>query len=94
MKKLLLTSCLLFAATIANAQAPTPPTQPSEYVIKITPAEADILWLGLRELPVRAVESLMDKFRKQIVEQTPKPEAPKNSMGNVENNKGIVKQGN
>lgn len=68
MKKLLILS-LLLTATVANAQ---------ELTIKATPAEADLIWKGLRELPVKDVESLMAKMRQQIMEQTqPKPEPKK-----------------
>jgi hypothetical protein len=56
MKALLILS-LLFTATIANAQ---------ELTIKATPAEADLIWKGLRELPVKDVEGLMAKIRQQV----------------------------
>ena len=69
MKKLLLILSLL--PTIANAQVP-------ELTIKTTPAEADLIWKGLRELPVKDVESLMAKIRQQVAEQTaPKVEEKK-----------------
>jgi hypothetical protein len=68
MKALLILS-LLFTATIANAQ---------ELTIKATPAEADLIWKGLRELPVKDVEGLMAKIRQQVAEQTtPKVVEPK-----------------
>lgn len=67
MKKLLLILSLL--PTLANAQ---------ELTIKATPAEADLIWKGLRKLPVDDVESLMAKIRQQIADQTaPKVETPK-----------------
>ena len=74
--KRLLTIGLLFLATPALAQTP------SEFTIKVTPQEADILWAGLRELPVKIAEPVMNKLRQQIVEQTkpPVPISP-NTMG-------------
>lgn len=72
MKKLLLILSLLLTATVANAQV-------QELTIKATPAEADLIWKGLRKLPVEEAENFMAKMRQQVVEQTtPKPiEAPK-----------------
>lgn len=64
MKRLLIVG-LLFTATVANAQ---------ELNIKATPAEADLIWKGLRKLPVEEVENFMAKMRQQVMEQTtPKP---------------------
>lgn len=60
---------LLFLATPALAQTP------SEFTIKVTPQEADVVWAGLRELPVKIAEPVMNKLRQQIVEQT-KPPVP------------------
>ena len=69
MNKYLLTIALLLLPTLANAQ---------ELTIKATPAEADLIWKGLRKLPVDEVESLMAKIRQQVAEQTaPKVEPPK-----------------
>jgi len=67
MKRLLILS-LLFLATPALAQTP------SEFTIKVTPQEADVVWAGLRELPVKIAEPVMGKVRQQIMEQSqPKP---------------------
>lgn len=66
MKKLLLILSLL--PTFVNAQ---------EITIKATPAEADLIWKGLRELPVKDVEVFMGKMRQQVMEQTKPVEAPK-----------------
>ena len=64
MKRLLIVG-LLFTATVANAQ---------ELNIKATSAEADLIWKGLRKLPVEEVENFMAKMRQQVMEQTtPKP---------------------
>ena len=67
MKPLLILS-LLLTATIANAQ---------ELTIKATSAEADLIWKGLRELPVKDVEGLMAKIRQQVAEQTAPKVEPK-----------------
>ena len=67
MKRLLILS-LFFLATPALAQTP------SEFTIMVTPQEADVLWAGLRELPVKIAEPVMGKVRQQIMEQSqPKP---------------------
>ena len=66
MKRLLIVG-LLFTVTVANAQQ-------VELFIKATPAEADLIWRGLRKLPVEDVEAFMQKMRQQVMEQTtPKP---------------------
>lgn len=69
MKYLLILSLLLLP-TLSQAQ---------EVTIKATPAEADMIWKGLRKLPVEEVEVFMVKMRQQIMEQTQpkKVEAPK-----------------
>ena len=69
--KYLLIACLLFTATVAYAQ------QPTELTLKVAPAEADLIWKGLRELPVKDVEALMAKMRQQVMDQTTKPAEPK-----------------
>jgi hypothetical protein len=64
MKYLLIISLLLFP-TIAVAQ---------DLNLKLTQTEADIVWKGLRKLPVEEVEALMQKIRQQAMDQiTPKP---------------------
>lgn len=66
--KYLLTIALLLTAIVAHAQAPV------ELTFKVAPAEADVIWKGLRKLPVEEVEALMGKMRQQVTEQTtPKP---------------------
>lgn len=66
--KLLLILSLLLLPTVALSQ---------ELNIKATPAEADLIWKGLRKLPVEEVEALMAKMRQQVMEQTqPKPVEP------------------
>lgn len=71
MKRLLTIGLLIMATLPAYAQT-------AELTIKATPAEADLIWKGLRKLPVDEVESLMAKIRQQVAEQTaPKVEPPK-----------------
>ncbi len=70
MKKFLVIAVLL--ATPAMAQ------QPSEYTLKLAPAELDIISEGLQTQPFGKVFPLINKLRDQIVAQQPKPvEAPK-----------------
>ncbi len=72
MKKFLVIAVLL--ATPAMAQ------QPSEYTLKLAPAELDIISEGLQTQPFGKVFPLINKLRDQIVAQQPKPvEAPKPS---------------
>ncbi len=71
MKRLALILSLVLIPSLTMAQ------QPVELNLKVTPAEADMIWQGLRELPVKNVEALMGKMRQQVMEQTqPKPVAP------------------
>lgn len=75
--KYLLTIALLSFVTVAYAD---------DLTLKVAPAEADVIWKGLRKLPVEEVEVIMGKLRQQVVEQTqpkkveetPKPEFPPN----------------
>lgn len=75
MKKLILISCLLLTATNSYAQAPTP----SEYVLKVSPTDLDLISDGLQTQPFGKVSPLMIKLRQQIIDQQPKPvvEPPK-----------------
>ena len=66
--KYLLAIALLFIATVAYADALT---------LKVTPIEADLIWKGLRELPVKDVEALMAKMRQQVMEQAKAADPPK-----------------
>jgi hypothetical protein len=69
MKKYLLLALL---ATPAMAQ------QPSEYVLKVSPAETDLISEGLQTQPFGKVYPLINKLREQIIAQQPKPvEVPK-----------------
>lgn len=60
MKRLLIISLLLLP-TVSLAQ---------ELTIKATPVEADLIWKGLRKLPVEEAEIFMAKMRQQVMEQT------------------------
>lgn len=73
MKYLPLAALLLLAAVPSYAQ------QLIEVNLKISTTEADLIWKGLRKLPVEDVENLMTKIRQQVMDQTtPKPvETPK-----------------
>jgi hypothetical protein len=45
--------------------------------LTVTQPEAELIWRGLRELPVKDVEIFMNKFHQQVVDQTqPKPVMP------------------
>lgn len=79
MKRFLTLSLLLIATPCFSSPALA---QTSDFTIKVTPQEADVLWAGLRELPVKIAEPVMNKLRQQIVEQTkpPVPISP-NTMG-------------
>jgi len=68
MKKPLLILSLLLWPTLALSQ---------ELNIKATPAEADLIWKGLRKLPVDEVEPFMAKMRQQVMEQTQPKTEPK-----------------
>lgn len=68
--KYLLIASLLFTATMVSANA-------QELTIKVTPPEADMIWKGLRKLPVEEVEAFMGKMRQQIMDQTKAAEVPK-----------------
>lgn len=60
--KYLLTIALLLTATTA--------TYADDLTLKVAPAEADLIWKGLRKLPVEEVEVIMGKVRQQVMEQT------------------------
>jgi len=64
MKKLIVIACLL--PTLAYSQ---PVQQPTEYTIKLTAAEVDIVGKGLGLLPYQDVALIIQKLREQIVAQ-------------------------
>ena len=63
MKRLLTIGLLIMATLPAYAQT-------TDLNIKATPAEADLIWKGLRKLPVEDAEAFMAKMRQQVMEQT------------------------
>ena len=62
---------LVFLATPAMAQN----TQPTEYNLKLSPAELDIVGKALGTQPFNDAAPLLNKLRQQVVDQSPKPEA-------------------
>lgn len=76
MKKYLL-AFVMFAA-------PSYAQQPTDYNIKVTSAELDIISEGLQTQPFGKVFPLINKLRDQIIAQQPKPapvEVPKVEEG-------------
>lgn len=74
MIKYVVTFVLLSTAAIAQ------PIVPSEYVIKLAPAEIDIISDGLQTQPFGKVAPLMNKLRAQVLEQQqPKQEDKKDN---------------
>ncbi len=65
MKKLIFIFAML--PTIAFGQ------QPSEYNLRVTPAEIDLISKGLGTQPFNDVLPLINKLRSQVIEQQPKP---------------------
>lgn len=66
---------LAFAQPASVAQTSVAPT---EWTLKVTPSELDLISEGLQTQPFGKVVPLMNKLRQQIVDQQPKPvEAPK-----------------
>ncbi len=66
MKRLLILSLLLMP-TIAFAD---------DLTLKLSQPEAELVWRGLRKLPVEDVEVLMGKIRQQVAEQSKPPVKP------------------
>lgn len=82
-KPILFASAFVMAAALniyvdkLQAQVPTPPTPtqaPAEIVLKVSPAELDIISEGLQTQPFGKVVLLMNKLRLQVIEQQPKPQ--------------------
>lgn len=69
MKRLLIAAIILMP-TLVMAQVP-------ELNLKVTQAEAELIWKGLRKLPVEEVEVVMAKLRSQVNEQTAPKLEPK-----------------
>jgi hypothetical protein len=77
MKKLWISVAVVFVNCVsANAQQ----QQPSEYTLKVSPADIDLISEGLGTQPFNKVVPLIQKLRTQVQQQQepPKPpEAPK-----------------
>ena len=68
--KFLLTTVVIVALShSANAQAP------SEYSLKVSPAEVDLIGKAIGFLPYNDAFPLINKLRQQVFEQQPKSEA-------------------
>ena len=70
MKKLLLIGCVLICASQAVAQV-----TPSEYTLKVTPDDINIISEALGNQPFNKVVNLVGKLRQQVIEQQ-MPKAP------------------
>lgn len=67
-----------YVISFALLATPVMAQQPSEYVLKVTPADTDLISEGLQTQPFGKVYPLINKLREQIIAQQPKPaEAPK-----------------
>ena len=87
MKKYLMIAMLIGMPTISLAQQPQP-SQPSEYNLKVSPAELELISKGLGTQAFNDVLPLVNKLRSQVMEQQPKPpvvEAPQSKQ--KDNNK-------
>lgn len=73
MKINLLMAGLIFLATPMPVQAQG--QQPSEFTIKIAPAELDLIGKGLGKLPFEDVAPLIQKLRQQVMDQQKPPVA-------------------
>ena len=71
MKRLAI-AVLMLSPTLALAQQPTP----SEYILKVKPAQLDVIGKGLGRLPYEEVAELMQSLRQQVVEQQMKVNKP------------------
>ena len=47
---------------------------PSEYTIKLTPAELDVIGNGLGSIAFKDAAPLINKLREQVLAQQPKPD--------------------
>lgn len=63
MKKLLLITACIIMPTMCLAQ------QPPEYILKVTPAEVDLISKGLGTQPFNDVVPVINKLRSQVLEQ-------------------------
>lgn len=70
--KLTIAASLLFTTVAFGQPAPMPP----EIVLRVTPAEIDLISEGLQTQPFGKVVPLINKLREQIMAQQPKPVPP------------------
>ncbi len=70
--KLIFIGCLVVSPVMAQEQ----PSQPAEYVLKITPQELDLIGKALGLMPYNDVASAMQKLRQQVIEQQTKKVEP------------------
>jgi len=68
MRKLVL--ALALVPTLAMAEGPV---QPTEFNLKVTPAELEVISSGLGTQPFNTVLPLINKLRQQVMDQQPKP---------------------
>lgn len=61
-------------AFAATAQQQSPAQIPTEYTIKLTPAELDLIGNGLGSIQFKDAAPLINKLREQVLEQKPKPD--------------------
>ena len=52
-----------------SVSTPQPFAQINNLNLSVTNSEAEMIWKGLRKLPVEEVENLMQKLRQQVMEQ-------------------------
>ena len=74
MKRLVIALALLLPIP-AMAQA-VQSTAPTEYSLKLLPAEVDIVGRALGTQPFNDAAPLINKIRQQVIEQQPKPVEP------------------
>ena len=63
--KLIFIGCLIVSPAMAQEQS----SQPSEYVLKITPQDLDLMGKALGTMPYNDIAPLLQKLRSQVVEQ-------------------------
>ena len=66
MKKVLLLSLLFLPSNLWAQSLPAT----TEVNLKVTLADAELIWRAMRKMPVEDIEALMAKLRQQVSEQT------------------------
>lgn len=67
MKKMLLITALIILPSFATAQ-----NVPPEYILKVSPAQLEVIGKALGKLTFDEVATLMQQLRQQVVEQQQK----------------------